>query len=116
MSVANFVQTFHGHPSLPAAAETLTGARTVTLADPLELWLDPGGADRVVTMPAEADVPGAYYRIANTANDDGEALTVNDDASSPNLIVSIPRQRMATIYCDGSAWSVIGEFIVTSAT
>ena len=115
MPVSNTVQTFNGHPSIPAAEETLTGARVITLADPLELWLDPGGATKVVTMPAEADVPGAYYRIANTA-DGAEALTVNDAASSPNLIVSVPRQRMATIYCDGSAWSVIGEFIVTSAT
>ena len=109
----NFIEMPAGRLVIDAAEETLAANRTITLADPLELWLDPGGSARDVTLPAEANAEGAVYRIFNVA-DASENLVVKDDGGS--TIVTIARQRGAVVKCSSAAWATVGEFLVTSAT
>lgn len=115
---SGYVETPTGLFSLPAAAYTLTGALDLsTSANKLRyepvLMLDPGGSTRVVTLEAEADAVNLTRYIGNTA-DASEDLTVNNDGGS--LVVTVPRQRLVALSCNGTTWSVIGNFFVLSAT
>lgn len=90
--------------SNPVTNETLTGNRTVTFADANVLRLDPGGAARDVTMPAEADCGGMIYEIINAA-DAAENLVIKNDGGS--TIATVNQNEMCKIVCDGSAWSLL---------
>ena len=92
------------HPFSYATVETLTGARTITTAEAEEttLWsLDPGGAGRTVTLPAEADCAGLVLFVSNEA-DGAEILTIEDDGS--NTIVTPTQNEAAILWCDGVSW------------
>lgn len=90
----------------------------VTLSDDMVLTaqyrrylkVDPGGAARDVTLPAEATSNGLAFEITNAA-DAAEALTVKDDSGA--TIVTIAQNEKAEVHCDGSAWYHTG--IVTIA-
>jgi hypothetical protein len=84
--------------------ETLSGARTVTFADANILRLDPGGAARDVTLPAEANSAGVVYKIINAA-DAAENLVIKDDGAS--TVATINQNEMCEVACDGSAWSLL---------
>jgi hypothetical protein len=58
---------------------TLTGAITIDADSPPLISLDPGGATRVVTLPAVED--GLIFVINNTA-DAAEDLTINNAAAA----------------------------------
>ena len=90
---------FHG-----AAVLTLGGAFTVDKDAPSLLVLDAGGSVRVVTMPAEADVEGKVFFIVNIG---GETLTINDDAASPVLIISLLTAESCMIGVIGGVWRVL---------
>lgn len=89
---------------------TLAGNLTLTRQYRSVLRLDPGGAGRIVTLPAEAGSDGFAYEIVNTA-DAAEDLTVKDDGGS--TIVTISQNEKATVVCDGSSWYHTG--IITIA-
>ena len=103
-----------------AAHDTLT----VTSA-PIQV-LDPGGAGRNVTLPAEAQSEFLGYVIVNTA-DLAEALTVKDDGGS--TVVTIGQNESGVVHCDGTTWRgmvfpsagnagayMLGDGTVTGAT
>ena len=82
---------------------TLTGSLTLDAADANVLNLDPGGADRTVTLLAEDSAVGALFWVRNSA-DATEGITINDDAAA--LVVALGRGDSALLGCDGSSWSV----------
>jgi len=83
------------------ATTTLTGATTLTVSSPMIQFLDPGGADRTVTLPAEASSDGLAFHFYNSADAD-ETLTINDDAAA--TIATLGRGQAATLICDGTSW------------
>lgn len=82
--------------------ETLSGAKTLVVGDAVYQRLDPGGAGRDVTLPAEADSQGLTFRILNTA-DAAEDLTVKDDGAS--TIVTVSQNEAVWLACDGTTWT-----------
>ena len=80
---------------------TLAGALTLTKKSVPLHFIDPGGAGRTITLPAEAVSEGLVFIIHNTA-DAAEILTIEDDAAGA---VATPTQNeMAIVYCNGVAW------------
>ena len=69
------------------------------------LRLDPGGAHRDVTLPAEALSNGLEFEILNTA-DAAENLVIKSDA--PATIVTISQNEKCRIACDGTTWYHMG--------
>lgn len=87
--------------------QTLGAALTVDKRMPSVIALDANGSTRVITMPAAADVEGKVWLIKNLTAAT-YALTVNDDALSPNLIVSIAATKAAIICVVAGVWCVFG--------
>ena len=86
---------------LAHATTTLTGATTLTVSSPMIQFLDPGGADRTVTLPAESVCDGLAMHFYNAADAD-ETLTINDDAAA--TVATLGRGQAATLRCDGTSW------------
>lgn len=89
---------------LNSETRTLAGAVTLTKTSPTLQFMDPGGAARTVTLPAEADSKGLVFVISNEA-DAAEIITVQDDAT--NAIVTPTQNEAAIVFCDGTSWSGI---------
>ena len=91
------------HVMKAATAETLTGNRTLTLAEveQFAFWrLDPGGAGRNLVLPAAATAAGHMLWVKNTA-DAAEVITVQADSAT----VCTPTQNeSAVLWCDGVSW------------
>ena len=92
-----FKQQFRLEP----LTRTLTGALTLVQEHPPLMYLDPGGAARAVTLPAEANGRGLLFIIHNTADAD-EDLTVSDDGGT--VIAIIEQGKSALLTCDGTTW------------
>jgi hypothetical protein len=86
------------------AVRTLSGALTLTVNDAMVQKIDPGGATRVVTLPAEASCPNQLFLIINDA-DAAEDLTVKDDAAA--TIATVSQDEGVFFHCDGTAWRAI---------
>lgn len=87
-----------------AAAETLSGHRTLTLAEVEAAQIfsfDPGGAGRNLVLPAEASCRGLILFISNTA-DMAEVLTIQDD--TPATVCTPTQNESAIVWCDGTTW------------
>jgi hypothetical protein len=80
---------------------TLAGALVMTISYPNFLRLDPGGAHRDVTLPAESLCDGVFYEFVNAA-DAAENLVIKDDGGS--TIGTINQNEKATFRCNGTAW------------
>lgn len=80
--------------------QTLTGGLTLTTEHPIYLSLDPGGADRVVLLPAEAE--GLMYEVVNAA-DAVELLTFKED-SNTTVVCQVAPGQSVSIWCDGVSW------------
>ncbi len=92
------------HPFGYVAAETLTGARTITAAEIASTSIfafDPGGAGRDVTLPAVATSAGQVLFIANTA-DAAEVLTIKN--ASAATICTPTQNETAVLFCNGTTW------------
>lgn len=92
------------HPLAVAAAETLTGHRTLTIAEISEaqMWnFDPGGAGRNVVLPAVGVSAGLFLFIGNTA-DAAEVLTIQNAAAA--TICTPTQNESAIVWCDGATW------------
>ena len=116
LSLPGWVKSIAGN--FYGGTETLAAAKVIDSDDAMILRLDPGGAGRDVTLPAEESIPaqGQMFLIINAA-DAAEDLTVKDDAASTIGTVS---QNEAAIFVnqgvqDGtaSAWEL--AFIITGA-
>lgn len=102
IGLSEFAGTSSRFPS--AATETLTGARTLTVAE-LDrdqfFSFDPGGSARTLTLPAESEAAGALIFVSNEA-DAAEVLTIANDAAG--TIVTPTQNEAAILWCDGTSW------------
>lgn len=85
---------------------TLTGALTLDATSSNILKLDPGGASRDVTLPAEESNDGLFFWVKNAA-DAAEDIVLKNDAAS--TIVTLNMGEAALVACNGSSWLVIYE-------
>ncbi len=93
-----------GSETIVATGDIVFGYNFATGSTLLErnlLFIDPGGASRLVDLPAEADSDGKFHVIANTA-DAVEDLTVRDDAAA--TIVVISQDQVGFVFCNGVVW------------
>ena len=86
---------------LKALTLTLGAAMTVDGDSPPVLNLDPGGATRVITLPAVEE--GLVFFINNIA-DAAEDLTINNPAAA--TIGTISQNEMGLAICLGGVWYV----------
>lgn len=82
----------------------LAGNLTLTFDDDWMQHIDPGGAGRTITLPAEADSSGKAFLIVNEANAE-EDLTVNDDGGTTRAIIG--EGQSAWLACDGTTWRAL---------
>ena len=94
-----------GASQYPGSALTLAATLVLTLGYANMLRIDPGGAGRTITLPAEEGAKGAWFEILNTANA-AENLTVDND--NGDTIVTISQDEKAKVVCDGSSWVHMG--------
>ena len=83
--------------------DTMTGNATWVATTGNFQILDPGGADRTVTLPAEETSNGLWFQVYNSADAD-EVISINNDAAS--LRVALGRGDSALLVCDGLGWGV----------
>lgn len=81
--------------------ETLAGTKTMVEGDKTVQFLDPGGAGRAITLPAEATSVGRVFLIFNTA-DATEALTISEDGGTTRATVT--QNEACILVCDGTSW------------
>lgn len=84
-----------------ATRTTATGNITLTFDSKTIQSIDPGGAGRTITLPADEEATGLIFFLINRA-DMAEALTVQDDGS--NTIVTVAQNEMGYVVHDGTAW------------
>ena len=89
-------------PSVATNVQTLSGNLVLTTNMPRYQILDPGGADRNVDLPAEAE--GVSYVIYNAADAD-ETLTIRADTAGATQ-ATIDRAGSIEIVSDGTSWFV----------
>lgn len=86
-------------------AETLAATKALSDGDDYVQNLDPGGADRDVTLPAEATSNHGFV-IRNTADADEWLLVKNDGGT---IIIEIPQDGAAALSSDGTTWRVVAH-------
>ena len=98
-----------GRIALPnqLVVETMTGTLALDKTYGCLLRLDPGGAARDLTLPAEEGKDGMFYVITNTA-DAAETITVKDDGGS--TILTIEQDRTALVYLLAGTWTPFVKF------
>ncbi len=92
------------HPFSVAAAETLTGTRTLTVAEVTGTTIftfDPGGAARNLDLPAASSCTGCVLLISNSA-DAAEVITIRN--ASAATICTPTQNEDAMVWCDGTNW------------
>lgn len=80
---------------------TLTGDETYDASNKKFNKLDPGGASRNITLPAEGNAQGLWYVFTNTA-DASENLVIKEDGGS--TVSTIAQGQTALVACDGTTW------------
>ena len=80
-----------------------SGTFTMGFGDQFLQFLKPGTADRTVLLPPEH--PGLAFMIINTngPSDTNQLLIVQED-SGTTTIVTIAKQEVAIVACDGTTW------------
>lgn len=86
---------------LQTYSETLSGNKTLKVHDPKMQFLDPNGANRTITLPAEAISDGVIFHFFNMA-DGAEDLIIEDDGS--NTIITVSQNESGLVGCNGSFW------------
>lgn len=79
--------------------ETLSGNKTLASDDEQVQILDPNGAARTISLPA--DEQGLEFLVVNPASA-ANALTVND--SDGNTVATVNQNEAARLYNYGSGW------------
>ena len=82
--------------------ETLSAQKALTRFDSRVQTLDPGGADRDVLLPAEANSSGDVWYISNAA-DAAERLIVKEDGDT-TIILDLLQNENGIAFCDGTGW------------
>ena len=101
MANETFIYRPRGTIALGVATETLTGARTLTAADPAFLYLNPDG-DKDVTLDDAAASHGMRREIVNTAGGAG-TITVKNPAGS--TLETIEQNRAAVFHNVAGTWT-----------
>ena len=78
-----------------------TAAANQTVIKSNVIIMDPGGAGRNITLPAEASSTGLLLFLFNAADAD-EGLVVRSD--EPATIVTVGQSEGAVLFCDGTTW------------
>lgn len=97
-----------GHPlSIPelVSVRTLTGNDTLTNQSRVCQRLDPGGANRDVTLPAAEH--GLVYFVVNAA-DAAENLVIKNAAAA--TIATANQNEAAIVWSDGTSWYLVCLF------
>ena len=81
--------------------EKLGATKVVTVDHPPVLILDPDGATRDVTLPAEADSEGLMFFILN-GGDGSQILVIKDDGGTTIITLDFPDNGW--VHCDGTKW------------
>lgn len=104
-----------GLPAFPGAytVATLTGDRTIAIGDAFIQKLDPGGAARTVTLPANDEAEGAFFLIINAA-DAAEDITVDD--SEGNDLATLGQNESGLFYLTSSPGDTVCVVFTTSAS
>ncbi|RPI53483.1 MAG: hypothetical protein EHM49_04305, partial [Deltaproteobacteria bacterium] len=90
--------------------ETLNAARTILVTDKPIQYFDCNGADRDVTLPAEASSTDLVFTFVNTSDGAGENIVLKDD--TPTTLVTIGPGCGARVSCDGTSWEVWNNQVV----
>jgi hypothetical protein len=99
--VAGLLQLVRLEKRQGSNVQTLAGNKTLTADDKRIQVLDPGGAGRDVTLPAEAVSTGLDFYVHNSA-DAAEILTIKENGG---VTICTPTQNeTAYVYCDGTTW------------
>lgn len=83
--------------------ETLTANKTLTKTSARLQFLNASGANRDVTLPAEADSKGIAFIIFETGGN--YSLVVKDD--TPATVVTIAANKTALVTCNGTVWKAL---------
>lgn len=88
--------------------QTATGAITLKVTDAERQVIDPGGSTRVVTLPTcTVEHYGLTFDIENSADANGELLTINKPAST--TLASLSPGESATFLCGSDGvWAQFG--------
>lgn len=78
-----------------------TAAANQTVIKSNVIIMDPGGAGRNITLPAEASSTGLLLFLFNAADAD-EGLVIRSD--EPATIVTVGQSEGAVLFCDGTTW------------
>ena len=82
--------------------EILNADRTILITDKPIQWLDANGADRNVTLPAEASSTDLVFTFYNDSDGGGENLVIRDD--TPTTLITLGPGQGARVSCDGTSW------------
>lgn len=83
---------------------TLTGNVTLDASSSNIQVLDPGGAARVVTLPAEDESNGLMFWFFNAA-DAAELVTIKEDGAT--TVVALRGGESALVACNGTTWAKV---------
>ena len=86
-----------------SSTETLSATKTLVDTDEAIQYLDPGGSDRDVNLPAEGS-DNHYFVISNQADTD-ETLTVKNDGT--DTIAEVGEGETKVFYSNGVDWVVV---------
>jgi hypothetical protein len=92
-----------------AQTHILTGDLTLLDTDGVLQFIDPNGASRIITLPAES-IANHPYRIVHIGT--ASTLTVKDDAG--NIISLVDHGSIGSFYPNGTAW--YGSLTSTTST
>ncbi len=81
--------------------EKLGATKVLTVDHPPVVILDPDGATRDVTLPAEASSIGLMFFILN-GGDGSQILVIKDDGGSTIITLDFPDNGW--VHCDGVKW------------
>lgn len=100
----NFARIFNCILSTGNKLDTFTKALGAAYTYPVDQypmvsWLDPGGATRVITLPAVTN--GGFMVVINTA-DAAEDLTLKDIAT--NTVLTVGQSEIGVLFSNGTIW------------
>lgn len=97
-------------PGLIQTGITLDGTLTVDKTYPNIIKVDPGGANRDVTLDAESDAYEDLVRIIVNAADAAENLVCKD--ADGNTIATINQNEAALLVMKSNAWTLVFVFTI----
>jgi len=89
----------HFAPVESVVVKALSGSTQLTVNDERNLWLDPNGASRDVTMPLASSSTGQIRMMINTADAAGE--NINIESSGASVGTALPGE-VALVLTDGN--------------